>query len=55
MAGTRGAGGFNIGTEKEILSQLDELEDAGVEYFIFNMPMSTPDAVRRAGEFLTAV
>lgn len=54
MAGTRGAGGFNIGTEKEILSQLDELEEAGVDYFIFNMPMSAPDAVRRAGEFLTA-
>jgi alkanesulfonate monooxygenase SsuD/methylene tetrahydromethanopterin reductase-like flavin-dependent oxidoreductase (luciferase family) len=54
MAGTQGAGGFNIGTEKEILGQLDELEEAGVEYFIFNMPMSTADGVRRAGEFLTA-
>jgi len=49
--GRRG-GGFNIGTEKEILSQVDELEAAGVQYFIFNMPLSNVDAVRRAGELL---
>lgn len=52
MAGTRGAGGFNIGTEKEIIAQLEELSDAGVEYFIFNMPMSTADAVERIGRIL---
>ena len=49
--GRRG-GGFNIGTEKEILSQIEELEAAGVQYFIFNMPLSNVDAVRRAGELL---
>src|SRR6266542_1282860 len=37
--GSRG-GGFNIGTDKDILRQVEELEAAGVEYFIFNMPLS---------------
>jgi F420-dependent oxidoreductase-like protein len=48
----RRAGSFTIGTEKEILAQIEELEAVGVQYFIFNMPLSTVDAVRRAGEFL---
>jgi F420-dependent oxidoreductase-like protein len=42
--------GFNVGTEEEILEQVDELRSAGVDYFIFNMPVSGPDAVRRLGE-----
>ena len=48
----RRAGSFTIGTEKEILQQIEDLEAVGVQYFIFNMPLSTVDAVRRAGEFL---
>ena len=51
----RGAGGFNVGTEKEVLGQIEELLDVGVEYFIFNMPLSGVDAVRRAGELLSDV
>jgi F420-dependent oxidoreductase-like protein len=43
-------GGFNVGREDEILEQVNELRGAGVEYFIFNMPTSGPEAVHRAGE-----
>ena len=46
-------GAFNVGEENEIASQLDELQGAGVQYFIFNMPTSGVDAVRRAGELLS--
>ncbi len=42
--------GFNVGREEEILEQLEELRSAGVDYFIFNMPTSGPDAVRRIGQ-----
>ena len=51
----RGVGSFNVGTEKEILGQVEELLDLGVEYFIFNMPLSTADQVRRVGELLNGV
>jgi F420-dependent oxidoreductase-like protein len=55
VAGQRGVGGFNVGTEKEILGQLEELESVGVEYFIFNMPLSTAEQVRRVGEMLGGI
>ncbi|MEX2557054.1 MAG: hypothetical protein WEB06_15685, partial [Actinomycetota bacterium] len=55
VAGERGVGGFNVGTEKEILGQLEELEGVGVEYFIFNMPLSTAEQVRRVGEMLRGI
>jgi F420-dependent oxidoreductase-like protein len=48
----RAAGSFTIGTEKEIQMQVEELEEAGIEYFIFNMPLSNAEAVRRVGELL---
>ncbi len=44
--------GFNVGTEDEILAQVEELAAVGVDYCIFNMPTSGPDAVRRAGGLL---
>jgi F420-dependent oxidoreductase-like protein len=44
--------GFNVGTEDEIVAQVDELAAAGVDYCIFNMPVSGVDAVRRAGALL---
>jgi F420-dependent oxidoreductase-like protein len=47
-------GAFNVGTEDEIVAQLEELAGAGVEYFIFNMPTSGIDAVRRAGGLLAS-
>ncbi len=46
------AGGFNVGTEDEILAQVEELAEAGVDYCMFNMPTSGVDAVRRAGGLL---
>jgi F420-dependent oxidoreductase-like protein len=46
--------GFNVGTEDEILAQVEELAAVGVDYLIFNMPTSGPDAVRRAGKLLAA-
>jgi len=46
--------GFNIGQEDEILEQFEELGAAGVEYFIFNMPTSGVDSVRRVGGLLGA-
>jgi F420-dependent oxidoreductase-like protein len=49
------ASGFNVGTEDEIVAQVEELTAAGVEYFIFNMPTSDADAVRRAGGLLASV
>jgi len=42
--------GFNVGREDDILEQVEELRAAGVGYFIFNMPTSGPDAVRRLGQ-----
>ena len=49
------ASGFNVGTEDEIVAQVEELAAAGVEYFIFNMPTSGADAVRRAGGLLASL
>lgn len=46
------AGGFNVGTEEEIVAQVEELAAAGVQYCIFNMPTSGVEAVRRAGGLL---
>jgi alkanesulfonate monooxygenase SsuD/methylene tetrahydromethanopterin reductase-like flavin-dependent oxidoreductase (luciferase family) len=46
------AAALNVGREKEILEQVDELTDAGVKYLIFNMPFARADGVRRAGELL---
>lgn len=51
-AGPERAAAFNIGEEKEIVDQVAELADAGVDYFIFNMPLSDVEGVRRAGELL---
>jgi F420-dependent oxidoreductase-like protein len=45
--------GYNVGREDEILEQVAELQEAGVEYFIFNMPTSNSDAVRRLGEMFS--
>ncbi|HEY7946941.1 MAG TPA: LLM class F420-dependent oxidoreductase [Acidimicrobiales bacterium] len=42
--------GYNVGREDELLEQVEELRGAGVEYFIFNMPISDADAVRRLGK-----
>ena len=46
--------GFNVGKPDELIDQVRELEDAGVDYLIFNMPMSGPDAIRAAGDAFIA-
>jgi F420-dependent oxidoreductase-like protein len=54
VVGEEQLAGFNIGQDHEILEQFEELIDAGVEYFIVNMPTSGADAIRRAGGLLGA-
>jgi len=54
MAGEEAAAAFNVGQEEEIVAQVTELAAAGVEEFIFNMPLADPDGVRRAGKLLTS-
>lgn len=43
----------NIGQPDEIVAQLHELAEAGVEEFVFAMPLADPDAIRAAGELFT--
>jgi hypothetical protein len=52
-AGAEAAAGFNVGEANEIVEQVGELVDAGLDTLIFNMPLSGPDAVQRAGAVLT--
>ena len=40
------ASAYNVGTEAELVAQVEELAEAGVDYFIFNMP--TSDVTRSA-------
>ena len=43
----------NLGQPDEIVAQLHALAEAGVEEFIFNMPLADADAIRAAGELFT--
>lgn len=52
-AGAEAAAGFNVGEANEIVEQVGELVDAGLDTLIFNMPLSGPDAVKHAGAVLT--
>jgi len=45
-------GGADVGTPEELVSRVEELATAGVEYFVFNVPTGTPDTVREVGELL---
>jgi F420-dependent oxidoreductase-like protein len=54
-AGPETVGAAQIGEEDDIASQLAELVDAGVDEFIFNMPLSDADGVRRAGKLLGSI
>jgi F420-dependent oxidoreductase-like protein len=42
----------DVGTADELVSRVDDLAAAGVEYFVFNVPTGTPDTVRQLGEVL---
>ena len=44
---------FIVGEEHEVVEQVRALVDAGLDGLIFNMPLSDPDTVARAGELLT--
>ena len=46
------AAAFNVGQEDELVDQVRELKDGGVDYLIFNMPISTQESIRRVGEIL---
>jgi F420-dependent oxidoreductase-like protein len=46
--------GSNVGTQDELVGQVEELAAAGVDYFIFNMPTGTAETVRRVGETVVA-
>jgi F420-dependent oxidoreductase-like protein len=53
-AGPEAAAGFNVGSDDEIVEQVAELLDAGVDELIFNLPLADPDTVKRAGTLLTS-
>jgi len=46
------ASAYNVGTEEELVAQVEELGEAGVDYCIFNMPTSDAGKVRRVGELM---
>ncbi len=42
----------DVGTPDELISRVEELAAAGVEYFVFNVPTGTPETVRQVGQLL---
>jgi alkanesulfonate monooxygenase SsuD/methylene tetrahydromethanopterin reductase-like flavin-dependent oxidoreductase (luciferase family) len=52
MAGDQFAEQFIVGEANEVIEQVGALVDAGLDCLIFNMPLSDPDTVARAGELL---
>jgi F420-dependent oxidoreductase-like protein len=53
-AGAEAAAGFTIGEPDEVVAQVGELIDAGVDEFYFNMPLADPDGITQAGKLLTS-
>ena len=53
MAGDQFGEQFTVGEADEVVEQVGALVDAGLDSLIFNMPLSDPDTVTRAGELLT--
>jgi alkanesulfonate monooxygenase SsuD/methylene tetrahydromethanopterin reductase-like flavin-dependent oxidoreductase (luciferase family) len=53
VVGAEGAAAFNVGQDDEVVAQVGELVEAGVDEFLFNLPLSGPDVVGRAGRLLT--
>lgn len=51
--GEDGARAFVVGQDAEVVDQVAEGAQAGVDLFTFNMPLSGVDSVRRAGELLS--
>lgn len=52
IAGDEFSEQFTVGEEHDIVEQVAKLVDAGIDTLIFNMPLSDPATVRRAGEVL---
>jgi F420-dependent oxidoreductase-like protein len=53
-AGAEAAAAFTIGEPDDVVSQVGELVDAGVEEFYFNLPLADPDGITQAGKLLTS-
>jgi F420-dependent oxidoreductase-like protein len=53
MAGAEFGEQFTVGEADEIIEQVGALVDAGLDGLIFNMPLSDPETITRAGELLT--
>ena len=53
MAGDEFGEQFTVGEAHEVVEQVGALVDAGLDCLIFNMPLSDPETVARAGELLT--
>jgi alkanesulfonate monooxygenase SsuD/methylene tetrahydromethanopterin reductase-like flavin-dependent oxidoreductase (luciferase family) len=45
---------FTVGEAADVVEQVGALVDAGLDCLIFNMPLSDPDTVARAGELLVS-
>jgi F420-dependent oxidoreductase-like protein len=52
--GAEASAGFNVGRDEDIVDQVAEIVDAGVDELIFNLPLADADAVKRAGTLLTS-
>ncbi len=53
LAGAEFAAGCTVGTDDEVLEQVELMIDAGIDEPIFNLPFSDAATIRRAGELLT--
>jgi alkanesulfonate monooxygenase SsuD/methylene tetrahydromethanopterin reductase-like flavin-dependent oxidoreductase (luciferase family) len=53
LAGDAFAEQFIVGEADEVVAQVGLLVGAGLDTLIFNMPLSDPETVVRAGELLT--
>ena len=54
MAGDAFGEQFTIGTADEVVQQVEQLVATGIDCLIFNMPLTDPDTVERAGKLLTS-
>jgi alkanesulfonate monooxygenase SsuD/methylene tetrahydromethanopterin reductase-like flavin-dependent oxidoreductase (luciferase family) len=54
MAGDAFGEQFTVGTADEVVRDIEQLTATGIDCLIFNMPLSDPDTVARAGELLTS-
>jgi F420-dependent oxidoreductase-like protein len=54
MAGDEHGEQFTVGTAEEVVQQIEPLVATGIDCLIFNMPLTDPDTVERAGKLLTS-